>query len=179
VSVLLGIAIMAAVLGLLGFSLPRRARIAHEPSRLVVSRPVAGRLIGDLRLLLAGALAAYFLTVFLISREWVLVALAVLVLLRMAWSVKRSRDRRAIVVDSVEDQIREGGRVVGRVSALVAVQLGPRDPTSLLLVFRDATTGDGVTQDRGVALAAADRADAWNIGTAIARYLSVPLVETP
>jgi hypothetical protein len=178
-SVLLGVAVIAAMLALLGFVLPRRARIAHEPTRLVVHRPVLARLLGDLRLFLAGALAAYFLALFLISREWVLVALAALVLLRMAWSVKRSRDRRQIVVDPTADRISEGNRIVGRASNLVAVQLGQQDPGSVLLVFRDLAADHGGTKDRGVMLGATDQADARTIGTAIANYLSVSIVETP
>jgi hypothetical protein len=166
------------VLVLLGYVLPRRARIVHEPDRLVIHRPVAARLLGDLRLFLAGALVAYFLAVFLISREWVLVTLGVLVLLRMAWSVKRNRDRRQIVVDATANRISEGSRSLGPASDLIAVQISPGDTASVVLVFRDAGKGDGIPRDRREGITAADAADARTIGTAIARYLNVPIVET-
>jgi hypothetical protein len=167
------------VLALLGSVLPRKTRITSERIRLVVQRPVVGRLPGDLWLFLAGAVAAYGLVAFLISREWVLVGLAALILLRTAWSVRRSRTFRTVVVDLKQDRITEGTRALGQASKLVAVQLGPAEPTTVLLVFRDPARDGDLTQDRGVVLGAADGAEARTIGTAIARYLNVPIVEAP
>jgi hypothetical protein len=152
---------------------PRRMTVRQDGTRLVLSSPLLARLLEDLRLVTWGALSAFFLALFAISREWLPVGLFALILLRIGWLVYRNVTRGTLIVDPAQDAIQLGPRVIGRVSELVALQVSRRESTSVVLVLRD-----GARQDRGVLVRGADRADGPTISGALAEFLHVPVMES-
>ncbi len=161
-----------ALLVLARWLTPRGMTARQDGTRLVLSRPLVSRLLADLRLVAWGAMSAFFLALFLISREWLAVALFLLILLRIGWLVYRNVTRGTLVVDTSEDAIRLGPRVIGRVSELVALQVSQRESATVVLVLRDEAK-----QDRGVVVGGADRNDGRKISDALADFLHVPIME--
>ena len=151
---------------------PRRIIPRQDGRRLVLTSPLLGRLLADLRLVFWVGMCAFFLVLFAISREWLVAGLFLLILLRFSWQMYRNAIRGTLVVDQAQNTISVGPRVVGQVSELVALQVDAQDAQSVVLVLRD----DG-RQDRGVLVRGADRTDGQTISLALAELLHIPIVE--
>ncbi len=152
---------------------PRRVVVRQDDTRLLIASPLLARLLEDLRLLAWGTMTAVLLVAFGMLREWILMAICAIILLRIGWQVYRKATRATLIVDPRADTIQLGPRVVGRVSELVALQVSPSEPSSVVLVLRD-----GSRQDRGVLVQGADPADGDTISTTLASHLRVPIMES-
>jgi hypothetical protein len=172
VPVLIVVIAVTIALVLLGWALPHHPRIEERTDRLVVWRSTLAGFVSDLRFILSGALAAYLIGVFLLSRQWLLLGVAILVILRMAWVVLRTRHRGRIVVDRQLDRVEVGGTLAGAASSLAAVEIVAQVHAGLVLVFREIGL-----PDRGTPVPVADRDDAEAIASAIARFARVPIVK--
>ncbi len=163
----------AVILVLTRAFVPRRAVVRQEGTRLVIASPLLARVLHDQRLVAWGTMSAFLVILFVASREWLLVAVCLVILLRISWLVYRNVTRGTLVIDPGGDAIQLGRRMVGRVSELVALQVSPAEPATVVLVLRG-----GPRQDRGVLVRGLDRTDGHTISSAIASYLHVPIMES-
>ena len=151
--------------------LPRRVRVVRDPHGVFeIQRPLGRRLLDIGRL---GFWTVLMVLLFVASwwAEFVLGALvsgvATAVLL---WRAVGRLGRSSIVINRLEDEIRDGERRVGRTSDVTAVSFHAERREPLGLVFRDA-----VDPGRRWSIPYADRNTAESIGRDLAEYLQVPL----
>jgi len=170
------IAPLAIVALLVGFSvlravLPRRVRVRRRTEGAFELQRPLGR-----RLLEIGGLGfwAVLLVVFFVASWWSEFTLGVLVggvgVVVLLWRAIDRLGRSDVVINRLQNEIREGGRRVGRASDVRAVLLVPVRREPLALIF--AEPGEPA---RRWAIPGGDPATAEAVGRELADYLGVPL----